>query len=89
MSGDHIKVLTPVAAIERGIDVHPGDVLIGVMNPNSGELEPSAHGFASIEQLQAFIAEHEPDLVTVEGSGEDVSALRRTLLGPGPASTLH
>ena len=61
MSGDHIKVLTPVAAIEKGIDVRPADKVIVVVNSDSGELEPPAHGFPSIEHAEAFIAAHASD----------------------------
>lgn len=58
---DGLKIVTPVRAIDLGIDVRPADKFIVVVNPDSGELEPPAHGFPSIEHAQAFIAAHASD----------------------------
>lgn len=86
----YLTVLTPVAAIELGVDVRPDDRFIAILGPDSGELEPAAHGFASIEDLQAFLAEQDPVSISIEGAkGEDVSSLRRSLLGPDSAPSVH
>lgn len=76
----NLTILSPVAANLRGIDVERDDLLICAVAADPGEPEPPAHGFKSIERLEAFIAGHKPDAITVEGSeGEDVGWIRRAL----------
>ena len=75
-----LTILSPGAATERGIDVERGDLLICVVSSDPHEFEPAAHGFKSIERLEEFIAEHKPEVITVEGcEGENTGWIRRSL----------